>query len=163
MKKLLCPCCGAPLARCGREENYETLVEHVCDPNSMGHPRPILKCTANCALGKLIYWESGGEYYNEKAVHFGDTEKVCDIKYPYAVNSISWDIERNKMWHKAHTRRIRLPFGMIDVRFGKRPEWMVTESSPQEYCWGIEIWKRLWRSSSYAYRGKLFAHCHGTW
>jgi hypothetical protein len=51
---------------------YETLVEHVCDPNGESLPRPTYVCPRGC-FGDDAFWGIDGEIYNPDAKYYRET------------------------------------------------------------------------------------------
>lgn len=61
-----CPKCHKPLIK-GKDREFETLSDHVCDPNREHYPlRPTWVCNnVKCECGKTdIFWDEMGEYYS---------------------------------------------------------------------------------------------------
>lgn len=103
MEQLHCPKCHKPLIS-GKEQRYETLSEHVCDPNNTTRPlRPTLVCNnINCPASKEdIFWDSYGDFYGwNKKFEFDD-----DINSAFPSNSRKLDIE---IYKKGLKKEIRL-------------------------------------------------------
>jgi len=61
-KPLLCPFCGKELIL-GEQRKYETLADHVCDPNREDYPlRNTYVCTCGDALNS--FWDEWGAFYS---------------------------------------------------------------------------------------------------
>jgi len=57
-----CPVCKAELVRAG-ESAYETLSEHVCDPNNTDRTKkPRFKCPNRCYPRRVFFGIEGGVY-----------------------------------------------------------------------------------------------------
>lgn len=59
-----CPCCKSPIVE-GKSEKYQTLDEHVSNPNSPSPSRPTLVCSnSECISQKSdIFWDFHGDRY----------------------------------------------------------------------------------------------------
>ena len=60
-----CPKCNVKLTK-GEDKEFETLSDHVCDPNKESYPlRPTWECTnKSCPASKEdIFWDDMGDYY----------------------------------------------------------------------------------------------------
>jgi len=89
-KIMNCPLCSSRI-KIGGFEIYETLVEHVCEDQSV--PRVIFCCcNPNCKVYKKGFWGDGGSFYRYKegceklegeALTFGD--KTPDLA-SYAID-----------------------------------------------------------------------------
>jgi hypothetical protein len=83
-KPLLCPFCKKEL-RSGEMKRYETLVDHVSDPNMETHPpRPTLVC--ECEAAKGSFWDEWGDCY---------TKEYKPGWHLPAINSGSWASEKD--------------------------------------------------------------------
>ena len=63
-----CPFCNRDL-KPGKLRSYETLSEHVCDPNGEdGDPseRPTWECTCKHAVEVDAFWDDNGDIYTNK-------------------------------------------------------------------------------------------------
>lgn len=64
--KLYCPNCEMLLEQ-GKWERYETLVDHVSDPNQTDFDfRPTWRCSRKC-YGRLAFWDMYGDAYSPYA------------------------------------------------------------------------------------------------
>jgi hypothetical protein len=63
MKKniLHCPKCEDSLS-VSKLQRYETLVEHVMDPNQAPSLKPTFRCTNKC-YPRRIFWDKSGDVY----------------------------------------------------------------------------------------------------
>lgn len=63
-----CPNCKTELSA-GPEKRYETLLDHVSDPNADGYPeRPTFICeNTSCELHKIAFWDEYGDFYCDRA------------------------------------------------------------------------------------------------
>jgi hypothetical protein len=81
-KPLKCPYCKKELIK-GEQKRYETLGEHVFNPNMREHPlRDTFVCT--CEKSQGMYWDDWGDYYSKK--YRSDCKE--------AINSGSWKCEK---------------------------------------------------------------------
>ena len=61
--KMKCPKCKSELKIDSKNmEYYQSLVEHVMDPNGTRPLRPVFRCPKNC-YGKKSFWNDAGEPY----------------------------------------------------------------------------------------------------
>ena len=68
---MYCPKCKSELIS-GDMKEFETLSEHVCDPNKQNYPkRPTWVCSdVNCDTNKYgMFWNESGEIYSDKWVN----------------------------------------------------------------------------------------------
>jgi|WetSurMetagenome_2_1015567.scaffolds.fasta_scaffold639737_3 hypothetical protein len=89
--KMKCPFCKKELIP-GKPRSYETLSEHVCDPNGEdGDPgeRPTWECTCEYSKDCDVFWDEQGDIYvgNGRAYdrHF--------VFYHSAVGSLAREID----------------------------------------------------------------------
>lgn len=63
--KLGCPNCLKPLVRSKDTRRYETLMEHVTDPNGTSPERTYLYCSNEdcCLRDGNAFWSDDGEFY----------------------------------------------------------------------------------------------------
>jgi len=69
---MYCPKCTYDLSK-GEDKEFETLCDHVCDPNKESYPlRPTWVCdNPNCECSKHdVFWDEFGEYYGCFEVEF---------------------------------------------------------------------------------------------
>lgn len=82
--KMLCPCCKKPLVE-GKSRVFETLADHVSDPNNeQGLPaRETWECGHEyCALYKNSFWDWYGDFYSK--LHHRLTRALAkDLGGPY--------------------------------------------------------------------------------
>ena len=65
--KMACPFCGKELTK-GEKKRYETLIDHVDDPNRENYPlRDTWVC--NCEKSKDGFWDMFGDYYSKHYVN----------------------------------------------------------------------------------------------
>jgi len=72
--KMKCPFCKRDLIS-GRPRLFETLSEHVCDPNGEdGDPgeRPTWECTCEYSREVGAYWNEDGEIYIDNYSTYSD-------------------------------------------------------------------------------------------
>lgn len=63
-KKLRCPFCKRVLVH-GEQKKYETLMEHVCDPNMDDYPlRDTWVCS--CEESNGCFWDDWGDLYSSE-------------------------------------------------------------------------------------------------
>jgi hypothetical protein len=68
-KEYLCPFCGNKLAR-GEDEEYETLMEHVEDPNGeYGDPGKRETWVCSCSMSVQSFWDAMGDFYTDAYMH----------------------------------------------------------------------------------------------
>lgn len=61
-----CPICGSKLILGTGTKKYETLSDHVCDPNNDVPDRPYFVCPNDrCKLHGNSFWDDYGEYYTD--------------------------------------------------------------------------------------------------
>ena len=66
--RMKCPFCGKELTN-GERRKYETLIDHVDDPNKEDFPlRPTWVC--DCEKAKDSFWDMFGYFYSH---HFYDS------------------------------------------------------------------------------------------
>ena len=96
---MLCPFCKKKLIP-GKLKSYETLVEHVCDPNNEEVVlRPTYVCT--CSFSKNFFWDTEGDFYTENASK-GQMQMLSRMranskgsrKSFSAIGSMWWNIDR---------------------------------------------------------------------
>jgi hypothetical protein len=100
-KIMFCPMCYEKLQN-GEERKFETLTDHVCDPNREDYPlRPTWICTnakCECGLSNDIFWDETGDIYGGFKLKFPDDR---DSAYPS--HSRKSDIEIYKKGLKKQT------------------------------------------------------------
>jgi len=98
-KIMICPDCRCPL-RTGKPQRYETLCEHVTDPNKyFGGPMPPLRPAYYCKTKKCksnsrhIFWN----YYGDVYTGYGFWERIMiqvfkcyDFKKHYSIKNAIW-------------------------------------------------------------------------
>lgn len=87
-----CPFCHHTLVNKGREENYETLTEHVFNPNSIGSPRPVWECDNEKCFTNTIEWDC---FWGAEGDFFGGSKEVTvrrhfGTKRSYAALDSDW-------------------------------------------------------------------------
>lgn len=100
MEQLHCPKCHKPLIY-GNDEEFETLTDHVCDPNASHRPlRPTLVCNnVDCIVSKGDnFWDEGGDFYGHSRIDFKD-----DISSAYPSHARQMDIKIYKKGLKKKT------------------------------------------------------------
>lgn len=86
---MFCPACKQRLHPWRFAEKYETLEEHVCDPNRDVFYKPVFKCISNtCPLhySTGVFFGFNGELYSGPA-HY-------DERYWNAIGSLSWIVDQ---------------------------------------------------------------------
>lgn len=79
-KPMLCPFCKQPLV-VGEQRRYETLCDHVDDPNRTDYPlRNTYECS--CKKSKDTFWDIYGDYYSKH--YSAGTEAINSIAYESA-------------------------------------------------------------------------------
>jgi hypothetical protein len=117
-----CPFCKRELVR-GENRRYETLCDHVSNPNMTTHPlRPTFVCS--CELSQYTFWDEWGDYYvtdydkapavkNEVRKKYGDklnypvSGRVTPSYNLHAICSGSWTGVRRA--YREHLLRKWLP------------------------------------------------------
>lgn len=96
MNKMRCPFCKGIL-KYGGLEYYETLCEHVCDPNGDHgtYNRPIFIC--DCSISENCFWDPDGDFYTNE-LSKGHRLLIFHIKNKEAIGSM-WENIRQSM-HK---------------------------------------------------------------
>jgi hypothetical protein len=82
-----CPFCKKPLRK-GKDEYYQTLVEHCTDPNEEEYtiePRETWKCT--CCFSSGMFWGSNGELFSNSSLSTGQREILHKMKTYSALGS----------------------------------------------------------------------------
>ncbi len=87
-----CPYCLTDLILDGAER-YETLSEHVGNPNATPPFRRAFKCPKGCHSGFFGEW--GALYGRRKGYNVDDD-------YWYAVNSFNWQLENWDRWDSVY-------------------------------------------------------------
>jgi len=84
-----CPNCKADLVESKFLKRYETLMDHVCDPNGESPARPFFKCmNVSCDLyfpSTEVYWGYDGDCYyrsSNKVVRSWFRENGIDLQNP---------------------------------------------------------------------------------
>lgn len=97
---LHCPKCKLELS-IGKLREFETLVEHVCDPNMQSVPlRQTYVCSnTNCPASKEdIFWDEDGEYYGwSKGFDFDDNISTA---FPSSARRIEIEIYKKGLKSK---------------------------------------------------------------
>ena len=114
-----CPCCIGKLEANG-SRLYETLVEHVLDPNNeTPNYRPTLRCSNHsCITYKNVFWSDAGEEFTEVERHhtytkmmaaasgnlapFGSYQRMANVKYSDA----------NRKWYKFGLFGIKIEYDL---------------------------------------------------
>lgn len=131
MKKYLllpvhCPKCHSLLVD-GEMREFETLLDHVIDPNKMSYPlRPTLVCINEaCPASKSdVFWDEVGDYYGSSK-EIGLTYNDCTSFYPSHARKQDIEIYKKGLKSKiylspAWTLWILMPF--IEFSY-KSDEW----------------------------------------
>lgn len=98
-----CPKCRTLLIK-GKDREFETLSDHVCDPNKEHYPlRPTWICNnVKCECSEDdIFWEEMGDYYGNCKIKFDN-----DLHSAYPSFSRKMDIE---IYKKGLKSKIYLP------------------------------------------------------
>jgi len=71
--RMACPFCGKELTK-GEQKKYETLCDHVSDPNMEDYPlRDTWVCT--CEKSKDSFWDMFGDFYSKHYIG-GKTDAI---------------------------------------------------------------------------------------
>lgn len=100
---MFCPKCNEELVK-GADQRFETLSEHVCDPNGTYRPlRPVFICgNPECpASSQALFWDESGDMYGFN----NGFEFSHDISSAYPSISRRLDIE---VYKKGLKKRINL-------------------------------------------------------
>lgn len=110
-EKMLCPFCKKELKQ-GEKKKYETLYEHVLDPNEEEYERPLRPTfVCDCEMAKDSFWDDYGDFYSHNR-----EQDYTNIEYE-ALNSASRksnqefkerERKRRKWWHKLYMKIVRL-------------------------------------------------------
>jgi hypothetical protein len=143
-KAFLCPACKSTLVP-GLAKEYQTLDEHICNPNQESFPeRPTWVCSNGaCGAYTDCFWVEDGEgpYGNTKAKWIDDN--------PYPFNSFHRQSHFRISYH-SEDRSLRL--GRLTIRrevhyrsdeFGNKVGKWVKYTFWTPYLW-IPGWKMLW-------------------
>lgn len=92
---MLCPICKAQLIVTG-QECFETLFEHVSDPNGTPSVKDKFECSNNfCSSKNVVFWNENGELY----VNYNCFKKSNDLKFidknngPFGTTSRKTNVE----------------------------------------------------------------------
>ena len=140
MKNPQCPACSTELIR-GKRMRYETLCEHVCDPNGY-NPRPTrdtwLCPNPHCVFCQRGFWsDAEGAWYN---YYYSDDVNIFmnvpDI-FPYFTQTkgiFGW------------LKRLMCSCGFHDYSKDAKNEWVPTTKTLHviinEECIPVAVWKR---------------------
>jgi hypothetical protein len=83
-----CPFCKKPLRK-GKDEYYQTLVEHCTDPNEEENtikPRETWKC--NCCFSLGCFWSFEGELFTKWDLPKGNRELIRKTKFTSCLGSV---------------------------------------------------------------------------
>lgn len=90
---MLCPICKSELILGEGKKRYETLVEHVEDPNGIPCEKPYYICSNNkCESRAIVYWDEDGESYITGKNYFEIKDKYHSLT-PYDSFQKKMDIE----------------------------------------------------------------------
>lgn len=98
----LCPCCRKPLVS-GKQEVFETLGDHVCDPNGIPPLRTTWVCSTDyCDLQGKMFWDDYGDSYSSGLGYTTRKVLIQYLKHPdkeslTALNS--WALKNNLTSH----------------------------------------------------------------
>ena len=116
-KHVYCPSCLAIL-KPGPKQEYETLLDHVQDPNEENHPlRDTLVCpTKNCIVNKTgSFFDNYGDIYIGK--HW--VYEPNSMKPSSAIGSWSWNMYRSLAFQNTRLfRALTFPAGGVLCWFG---------------------------------------------
>lgn len=163
MKELKCPVCGSPLV-VTHQERYETLGEHVSDPNQLCSLKDGLQCSnLGCrSLEVGAVWLEDGEMYINKSLkttvpninwldaHY-EMEKLTNGNY-HAVGSFEYYYQMGKAAVKKHTIEFELfnkwHFTIEPQIYGH--DYPIEKTyMPKRFSYRIFVMKRV---SEYGYR-----------
>lgn len=95
---MFCPACKQRLHPWRYAERYETLEEHVDNPNQDLPYKPVFKCITNtCPL----YYATGAFFGYEGRLYSGATHH--DERYWSAIGSLSWIVDQETKRREVRT------------------------------------------------------------
>lgn len=164
-KNWLCPVCKSPVKISG-QKNYETLSEHVSDPNAEERPlRDAYRCTnKNCICNSEehdVYWNYNGEMYG--GFYIDDEEFIGENNAPFGSFERKLNVESRKCGvkdktylHPALCLWLLQPYieyhYKANVNGDVVKRWFTIEflkkNERSEYTYG---WSTCWRTWSFLY------------
>lgn len=91
-----CPVCKSDLIFGEGKRAYQTLVEHVCDPNSDVNEKDYLICSnKDCEIGSHLFWDDFGDAYSFDNSYFELKERFGKL-YPYGSFRMKSWVEHEK-------------------------------------------------------------------
>jgi len=115
-----CPECKIELVISSEKRRYETLLDHVSDPNGKSPMRSCYVCpNEKCCLFENAFWDSQGDFYNltgkgldwakeNSLTHWKHVEKVDVPKGIAALNSNSRQIDEDIENSKKDRKNVKL-------------------------------------------------------
>ena len=101
-----CPACHAELVP-GDPEKYQTLNEHVSDPNGECPPRATCRCpkatTGDAFCPMIGFWDPDGDYYGGFICRIPDHSEALGSMWEGIRTDFAAQERRARVWH----RRIR--------------------------------------------------------
>jgi len=87
-----CPTCLENLVKLGKNKSYQTLLEHVSNPNSTYEPpRPAFICPNGCT-------QTHGGYYGLDGTRYGYSLMI-PLDESEAINSTMWQAKNYWLWN----------------------------------------------------------------
>lgn len=91
-----CPVCKSDLILGEGKRAYQTLVEHVCDPNSDVNEKEYFICSnKSCEIQPHVFWDDFGDAYSSGNDYF-DLKERFGILYPYGSSRMKSWVEHEK-------------------------------------------------------------------
>ena len=88
-----CPFCTRELIQ-GEDRAYETLVEHIFDPNNEYGIGERISFECNCSLSRNCFWGYNGELF-ANTLDGGQRLLFRKMGYPPAFYSMAWKVEED--------------------------------------------------------------------
>jgi hypothetical protein len=175
-----CPNCKTDLLESTEKIAYETMSDHVCDPNTDPPARTFFYCkNPNCALFESAFWDSYGDFYGkdhnadqwyENNSRYSFVSKTFNRKGASALNSFSREFEdgcikRERYWWRRLRNRLHTRRGNFGVEIRRDYNPLLYDSDPNwpksltkwKYMIGVWIMDPLGRRySKYISRHKSF-------
>lgn len=96
-KTYKCPFCKSKLQVAGKRQ-YETLSEHMCDPNGKPTPKDYWKC--NCDKSQNVFWGIDGDMYGDYDLY----REICNtMKLPHHYHA-AWKTKLIGSWGRNYSR-----------------------------------------------------------
>ena len=110
-----CPFCKKKLFE-GKKELYETLVEHVTDPNGeMGDPGPRITYRCSCVFSAGCFQGYDGGFYYWGKESKGQREVFSKVRTSSAIGSICHYVDM-EMWREKHKKYVDKPVRRCQIK-----------------------------------------------